>query len=628
MRVCRRTPSLGSEGDGGPDAKERSGPVWSFPWTKISLFVAIPRAGSINCLIFFFAEAPSHPLMKNLAESIRFSADIARVVSDYVALKGSGNNLKGLCPFHSEKTPSFSVHREKQIFHCFGCGVGGDVFKFVMLVEQVSFPESIRIVAEKCGVPIPKVSVGDDRASREREWLLDLNEKAGAYFRKKLDTPEGIAARQILERREIRPEFIERFGLGYAPPAGLLKLLHPKDPVRTGLFIRNDRGETYDRFRRRLMFPIWNERGKVIAFGGRIVGEGNPKYLNSPESALYSKSFVLYGLHLARSQARKSGRMVVVEGYFDCLSLHQNGVENVVASCGTSLTSQQVAVLSRYVPEVIINYDPDAAGQSAARRSIELLLERGLTVRILSLPGGLDPDDYVRKEGAEAYRRQLDGAPYFWEHLISEARASGDLSRPEFKSRVLAEIAGYASHVPDRVVQLEVARAIAEGFSLPDELVLEQLRGGRKAVPPASPASRRLTLAEKQIIQALLQDPGIAEPLSRFLENDFLKGVWSGPLLERLIAEPISDVENALEGIGDEDLQREVRAAVLEPFGQIPPEVAIVSMGQLYQDHLVKKEKEIREKLKEYGPGAAPAELLEKQMAIATEKSRLKAIRP
>lgn len=569
--------------------------------------------------------------MKNLAESIRFSADIARVVSDYVALKGSGNNLKGLCPFHSEKTPSFSVHCEKQIFHCFGCGVGGDVFKFVMLLEQVSFPESIKIVAEKCGVPVPKVSSGDDRASREREWLLDLNEKAAAYFCKKLDAPEGRAARQILERRGIRPEFVERFGLGYAPPSGLLKLLHPKDPSRTGLFIQNDRGETYDRFRRRLMFPIWNERGKVIAFGGRIVGDGTPKYLNSPESALYSKSFVLYGLHLARNEARKSGRLVIVEGYFDCLSLHQNGIENVVASCGTSLTSKQVAVLSRYVPEIVINYDPDAAGQSAARRSIELLLERGLTVRILSLPGGMDPDEYVRKEGADAYRRQLDGAPYFWEHLIGEARASGKLAQPEFKSRIVAEITGYVGHVPDRVVQLEVARAIAESFSLPHEVVLEQLRSHKKGVPlaPSPPqATRKLTLAEKQIIQALLQDPGIAERLGRFLENDFLGEIWSGPLLERLIGERISDVENALEGIADEELRQEVRVAALEPFGQILPEVAIVSMGQLYQEHLVNKEKEIREQLKEFDPGTAPADLLEKQMAIATEKSRLKMVRP
>ena len=225
--------------------------------------------------------------MKNVAESIRFSADIVQVVSDYMALKGSGNNLKGLCPFHAEKTPSFSVHRERQIFHCFGCGVGGDVFKFVMLAEQATFPESIRIVADKCGIPMPKAFPGDDRAAREREQLQGVYAAAAAHFERKLKAPEAAEARQILKERNVKPEFVERFGLGYAPTAGLLGVLKPKDPVKTGLFVKNDRGEVYDRFRRRLIFPIWNERGKVIAFGGRIVGEGNPKYLNSPESPLY-----------------------------------------------------------------------------------------------------------------------------------------------------------------------------------------------------------------------------------------------------------------------------------------------------------------------------------------------------
>lgn len=569
--------------------------------------------------------------MKNLAESIRFSTDIARVVSDYVVLKGSGNNLKGLCPFHQEKTPSFSVHREKQIFHCFGCGVGGDVFKFVMLVDQVSFPESIKIVAEKCGVPLGKFNSGDDRAARERQWLLEMNEKAARYFRKKLDTAEGAAAKQILQRREISPDFMERFGLGYAPSTGLLKLLRPKDAVKTGLFVRNDRGETYERFRRRLMFPIWNERGKIIAFGGRIVGEGTPKYLNSPESKIYSKSSVLYGLHMARNPARKAGYMVVVEGYFDCLSLHQNGIENVVASCGTSLTSQQVGLLARYVSEVVINYDPDAAGQSAAKRSIELLVDRGLTVRILSLPNSLDPDDFIRKEGADSYRRQLQGAPYFWEYLIAEAQSSGKLSKPEFKSRTVSEISGYIARIADRVVQLEVVKSVAESFSLPEEIVFEQLKKGKKELPrkgSSSPAAvRKLTLAEKQIIQALAQDSGIAESLSRFLGGDFLKRIWSGSFLDRVIGDRVSNIEQAVEEIAEEELRREVREALLEGFGQIAPEVAIVSMAQLYQEYLAEQEKEILEELKKIGPGAAPAELLEKQMAIANEKSRLKSIR-
>ncbi len=575
--------------------------------------------------------------MSNLAESIRLSADIVRVISDYVTLKGTGKTLKGLCPFHSEKTPSFSVHGEKQIFHCFGCGVGGDVFKFVMLTEGVTFPESIQIVAEKCGIPLPKVSTRNDPSAREREALLEIYEQAEKYFARRLSTPEARGARQILEDREIQSEFIERFGLGYAPTHGLLKALNPTEPLRSGLFQKNDSGEFYDRFRRRLMFPIWNERGKVIAFGGRIIGDGQPKYLNSPESALYSKSFVLYGLHLAKNEARKAGRMVVVEGYFDCLSLHQNGIENVVASCGTSLTAQQVGILKRCVPEVIVNYDPDAAGQNAAKRSIQLLLERGLTVRILTLPGGMDPDDFVRKEGPEAYRRQVDQAPYFWEFLIARAQAEVDLSRPEVKSRVLGEILGYVTTISDRVVQLEITRIVGEKLGLPADLIMDQLKAGRKPTVGTDPSAQnqktgggarkqKLTLAEKQIIQAVLQDPGVAASLEPFAGGEFLSGIWAGRLIEKLIREPGVNIEHALDGLGDEELEQEVRAAALEPFGKISTEVAVVSMGQLYQDHLVKTEREIRQQLQSYKSGAAPPELVRRQMAIVTEKSRLKAM--
>ena len=366
----------------------------------------------------------------------------------------------------------------------------------------------------------------------------------------------------------------------------------------------------------------------MIAFGGRIIGDGQPKYLNSPESPLYSKSFVLYGLHLAKNEARKAGRMVVVEGYFDCLSLHQNGIENVVASCGTSLTAQQVGILTRYVSEVIVNYDPDAAGQNAAKRSIQLLLERGLTVRILTLPGGMDPDDFVRKEGPEAYRRQLDQAPYFWEYLLARAQAEADLSRPEVKSQVLGEILGYVRTIADRVVQLEITRTVSEKLGLPAELIIDQLKAGRKPTAPkaASTRKQKLTLAEKQIIQAVLQDPGVAASLEPFAGGEFLSVIWAGRIIEKLIRAPGVNIEQVLDGLDDAELEQEVRAAALEPFGKISSEVAVVSMGQLYQDHLVKTEREIREQLEAYKSGAAPPELVRRQMAIVTEKSRLKAM--
>ena len=573
--------------------------------------------------------------MRDLVETVRFSADIVRIISDYVALRGTGNALKALCPFHPEKTPSFSVHREKQIFHCFGCGVGGDVFKFVMMAERVTFPEALRIVAGKCGVAIPDEPPVRDETAKTRRWLFELHERATDYFERKLSSGEGKLARQVLEARQIRSQYVKLFRLGYASSSGLAAALGPKDPAANGLFLKNDRGEVYDRFRRRLMFPIANERGQIIAFGGRIIGEGEPKYLNSPESVLYSKSFVLYGLHRARESARRSGRIVVVEGYFDCLSLHQNGIENVVASCGTSLTPQQVTVLARCAPEVIMNYDPDSAGQNAMRRSLELLLARGLRPRILKLAEGLDPDEFVRRQGGPAYSRLLERAPYFWQHLISEAGHRFDLAQPEAKARAVHEILYYVARIQDRVEQFEVAGTVAEVFKLPEHLVREQLGLASKGagalasrLASSSGTDRKLTLAEKQLIQALFDAPGVASSLAGFLEGDFLAEIWSGPVIERLLREPSPDVEKVLAGIDDRQLQSEVRGAMLEPFGRISTEVAVASIKQLYQEYLLKKERVIREELKKYGAVAAPAELIRRQMDIVAEKSRLKSIKP
>src|SRR5579883_1985378 len=399
--------------------------------------------------------------MEKFTETVRHSADLVRVVSDYVSLKQAGTTLKGLCPFHSEKTPSFTVHRDKQFFYCFGCHAGGDVFNFVMLAEKVPFPEAVEIVAEKCGIPIPASKGFDDKKTDERKQLFEIHEQASAYFEQMLSSDEAAPARQVVEKRRVNETFAKKFGLGYAPASGLLNHLRLKDPVASGLFVKNDRGEVYDRFRRRLMFPIWNERGKIIGFGGRaLMPDAQPKYLNSPESPLYSKSHVLYALHFARDVAQKAGRMVVVEGYFDCLSLHQAGITNVVASCGTALTQQQVAMMARYVPEVVMNYDPDAAGQNAMRRSIDLLLAKGLRIRILKLDGGLDPDDYVRKEGGEVYAKLLANAPYFWQYLMNEAARQYDLDEPAMKANAVNDVLQYVAKIEDRVEQIETARAV------------------------------------------------------------------------------------------------------------------------------------------------------------------------
>jgi DNA primase len=585
--------------------------------------------------------------MKNFAETVRDtvreSADIVRVVSEYVALKDKGSSLLGLCPFHSEKTPSFNVHRSRQFFHCFGCGAGGDVFTFVQQVEHVSFPEAVRIVADKCGISIPEPAGGVDKEEQKREnerkEIFEIHEKAASHFRKMLSTDEAAMARQVLEKRQINKTYIERFGLGYAPAAGLMAQLRPRDPLATGLFAKNDRGEIYERFRHRLMFPIWNERGKTIAFGGRALGEATAKYLNSAESPLYSKSNVLYALHLARDASQKAGRMVVVEGYFDCLSLHQNGIENVVASCGTSLTERQVALIARYVPEVVMNYDPDAAGQNAMRRSIELLLAKKLSVRILKLPGGLDPDDFVRKEGGETYSRLLAAAPFFWQYLMAEAKGRLDLDQPAVKAEAVRDVMEQVAKIQDRVEQLEVAKAVAEGFKLPENLVLErlnlesrrpELKPVRRQMPPQS--ARRLTDAEKQLIQALLSTGETVRPvLQPLVSQEFWREAWSWPVLEKLI-EGSQSVENVLSGMegmaGMEDasLLGEIRAAALEPSESLTVEHVYASVQKLFDAHLSRKKQAILdelEELKKRGNEGAPVDLLKRLQEIQSERSRV-----
>jgi DNA primase len=573
--------------------------------------------------------------MNNFTETVRNSADIIRVVSDYVSLKGSGNTLKGLCPFHSEKTPSFTVHRDKQFFHCFGCHEGGDVFKFVMVAEKIAFPQAVELVAEKCGIPIP-TSRADGNKFDERQQLFEIHERAAAYFQEMLSSDEAAPARQVIEKRKVGPAFVKRFGMGYAPAAGLMSHLRLKDPVASGLVVKNDRGEVYDRFRRRLMFPIWNERGKVIGFGGRaLMPDAQPKYLNSAESPLYSKSHVLYALHFARDAAQKAGRLVVVEGYFDCLSLHQVGIENVVASCGTALTQQQVAIMARYVPEVVMNYDPDAAGQNAMRRSIDLLLAKGLRVRILKLAGGLDPDDYVRKEGGEVYARLLSSAPYFWQYLMAEAANQYDLGDPAMKATAVNDVVQQVAKIENRVEQLEIARSMAESFKVPESLILERLKLTPRRpdvrpivrTPAPAVAERKLTVAEKQLIQALLQGRDLAGVLEPFLEGDFGTRIWSRPVLQELVKDPGRNVETALMNVQDEGLKREVREAVLEPFGPISNDQALDSVKRLYDGHLVQKLEEIRQQLQKYGSGPAPAELGRRYQEIVEERNRVAAFK-
>jgi DNA primase len=415
------------------------------------------------------------------AERVKQQADIVRVVGEYVRLKKTGKDFSGLCPFHQEKTPSFTVSPIKQIFYCFGCGKGGDIFNFVMEMERCEFPEALRLVAEKCGISIPKPkpsSPAERTQSSVRTTLVELHREAHTFFVKQLQgTAEGKLARAYLEDRGLDKAIIDRFGIGYAPSGGDVLLRHLKSKyaetllAESGLVSRGEGGgRLFDRFRRRITFPIANESGKVVAFGCRALGDDQPKYLNSPETPIYSKSNVLYHLDRAKEALRRSDFAVLVEGYMDAIAVARAGISNVVASCGTSLAEPQIKLLGRFTKRVIVNYDPDTAGQAATERSIAILLEQDFEVRVLALPGKADPDKFIREQGADAYMKLVKESPPYVDYLIARARQM-DMTTAEGKLRAVNFLLPYVQKIPNRILRSEWATRIAQQLRL-DEPVL------------------------------------------------------------------------------------------------------------------------------------------------------------
>ena len=455
----------------------------------------------------------------SFADRVKQQADIVRVVGEYVRLKKSGQNFTGLCPFHSEKTPSFAVHPVKQIYHCFGCGVGGDVFKFVMEMDKITFPESVRAVAEKCGIAIPRArerTPEERQENQQRTSLVEMHREAAAFFAQQLNgTPEGRAAKAYLLDRGLDSEAMARFGIGFAPSGGeaLLRAFKQKYPEKvlevSGLFSRDQNGRLFDRFRRRVMFPIANDSGKIVAFGGRALGDDLPKYLNSPETPIYTKSNILYHLDRAKEALRQSDFAVLVEGYMDAIAVARAGISNVVASCGTSLTEPQVKLLNRFTRRIIVNYDPDTAGQAATERSLTILLEQGAEVRVLALPGGKDPDSFIRSEGAAAYTKLLNEAPPYVDYLISRARKM-DMSTAEGKLRAVNFLMPYVQRIPDRILRSEWATRIAQQLRIEEPVLRESMRKAaseRRSEVKARPelVGRVGKPAERRLVQMLIE---------------------------------------------------------------------------------------------------------------------------
>ncbi len=483
----------------------------------------------------------------SFADRVKQQADIVRVVGEYVRLKKSGQNFTGLCPFHSEKTPSFAVHPVKQIYHCFGCGVGGDVFKFVMEMEKITFPDAVRAVAEKCGIAVPQArerTPEERRENQQRTSLVEMHREAAAFFAQQLSaTPEGRAAKAYLLDRGLDSEAMARFGIGFAPSGGeaLLRTMKQKYPEKvlevSGLFSRDQSGRLFDRFRRRVMFPIANESGKIVAFGGRALGDDLPKYLNSPETPIYSKSNVLYHLDRAKEALRQRDFAVLVEGYMDAIAVALAGVSNVVASCGTSLTEPQVKLLNRFTRRIVVNYDPDTAGQAATERSLSILLEQGVEVRVLALPGGKDPDSFIRAEGAAAYAKLLNEAPPYVDYLIARARKM-DLTSAEGKLRAVNFLMPYVQRIPDRILRSEWATRIAQQLRIEEPVLRESMRKAaneRRSEVKARPelVGRAGKPAERRLVQMLIE----AEEFRSQLAQEIRAGeLHQGLETERILA--------------------------------------------------------------------------------------------
>ncbi len=565
----------------------------------------------------------------NFAQTVKQQADIVRVIGDYIKLRKSGaQNYTGLCPFHKEKTGSFSVNAVHGYFYCFGCHEKGDVFTFIMKMENVSFPEAMRMVAVKCGIPLPKREFSSPEEAREagmRRQLLDIHEAATQYFEAGLKSAEAARAREYLTGRGVTPETIQKFRIGYAPDDfnHMREQLahHFSDDVlrASGLFSAREQadgspGQLYARFRKRITFPIANEQGKTIAFTGRALDaedeKGRPiaKYLNSPETALYTKGQVLFNLDKAKAEIRNLGFALLVEGQMDCISVYMAGIRNVVATSGTAFTEAQVRLLSRFTPQkqIILNFDPDTAGQNAAEKACALLVEEGFEVRIVLLDDGLDPDRFLRERGIAAYTEAVRGARRYMDYLIDRARQEFPARSADAKVKAMNFLLPHIRRMPSRIQRDEFAADAAQKLGIDSAILRQELKQAaaqrvesirQHRHDPASETERillrALVLAEDDPARTLA-----AEELSHHPE--WYDGLPAAAVLETLAAAPAPD--NPLDAAPDLD-SRVLLARALEVADEpadmnAPPQTLAQqvenALHTLRLRHLERRQREVR----------------------------------
>jgi DNA primase len=599
----------------------------------------------------------------DFAYTVKQQADIVRIVGEYVKLRKSGaQNFTGLCPFHNEKTGSFSVHATRQFYHCFGCGASGDVFSFVQKIENITFPEAVRAVAQKLGIPLPKVTFSSPEEAREakqRGALLDLHERACAFFQEQLQKPEGAHAREYLAARGLDHDTITRFRIGFAPDSGFLlrdylKRDFDEETLRaSGVFSwkevdgrlsmadgktgsdrpsTNDqslpraesRGPTalYSKFRNRVLFPICNEGGRVIAFTGRTLStdeKAGPKYLNSPETPIYSKSRVLFNLDKAKEAIRKLDYAILVEGQMDCISVFAAGFHNVIASSGTAFTEMQARLLARFSHKIVVSFDPDTAGAAAAERSLGLLVGEEFEIKVLTLEQGFDPDLFIRRRGAGAYGEAMRHAPKYFDYLIERARSQFPVRTPEGKVKAVNYLLPHIQRVPSRIMRGEIANEMAQKLGIDSADLRQELKhaaANRGAKQVTASPDAQVTQAERILIRALASASDIApgegtsssrdgaddefDPArqARFaLHHERLHdGLATESLLEQLLA---SESADAMSLPLSDPHRRLVAGILLDDAEELTPELVDGAINALRRRGLERRQRQVRAQIVE-----------------------------
>lgn len=460
----------------------------------------------------------------NFAQTVKQQTDIVRIVGEYVKLRKSGANWSALCPFHKEKSGSFYLYPGTSSYYCFGCHEHGDVFTFVMKMDNVSFPEAVRSVATKMGIPLPQrefSSPGEAREAGLRKQLLEIHEAATQYFQQSLHSPEAARAREYMTARGITPETVKTFRLGYAPESfndmrdRLGKFFNEEVLRASGLFSSKERDDgssspLYARFRKRITFPICNEQGRSIAFTARLLDaadeKSGPKYLNSPETALYTKGQVLFNLDKAKAGIKELGFALLVEGQMDCISVYMGGVQNVIATSGTAFTEHQVRMLGRFTKNVVLNFDPDSAGMNAAEKTISQLVEEDYSVRVVILPGGLDPDRFVQEHGMAEYTGAVRNAMRYSDYLVERAQSVGAARTPEAKVKALNFLLPHIRRIPNAIVRNEFATNAAQKLGIESSLVMQELKQAaqQRLESVRAPQPRAVTEVERILLSALI----------------------------------------------------------------------------------------------------------------------------